>query len=224
MSFCPSCGSKIETPANFCPNCGTSVGTKSPAPNNAISLALFKKRGFLRVVLALAGSLIFIGIVEVLSMHRAAPAYAPTPSNSTQRPITESERTFFGAAGSYLKTANSQGMLVAQTMAGASNGSSTLADIRTAILSANRIENAAYQGDYKSRTNVDVPSSVTDIATNVDETHRLFQAAMNEYLEYWSDQNTAHIISGGDTLKRCITLMNATIAQTTNKMEQLRAQ
>ena len=76
-----------------------------------------------------------------------------------QRPITEVERTFLGAALSYLQTANDQGTEVAQKMAGASNGSATLGDIRAALSSAKRIERAGYEGDYRSRIKGSVPSS-----------------------------------------------------------------
>lgn len=139
-----------------------------------------------------------------------------------KRPITEAERTYLGAAVSYLTTANTQGTKVARTMAGASDGSSTLRDIKAALSSARRVESAGYDGDYRERIRGRVPSSLADIAKNVDETHRLFQGAMAEYLEYWKDQNTAHITSGGRTLQRCIVLMNATIAATTAKMKELK--
>lgn len=140
-----------------------------------------------------------------------------------QRPITGGEHIYLGAAVSYLKTVHDQGTNVAQTMAGASNGSSTLGEIRAALSSAKRIESAGYEGDYRNRIKGNVPVSFADIAKNIDETHRLFQAAMREYLEYWKDQNTAHIISGERTLKRCITLMNATSNATMAKMKQLKA-
>ncbi len=46
---------------------------------------------------------------------------------------------------------------------------------------------------------------------------------MREFLEYWNDQNTEHIISVQRTLKRCVTLMNATTTELTEKMTQLAA-
>ena len=62
-----------------------------------------------------------------------------------------------------------------------------------------------------------------NIAANLDETHRLFQSSMSEFLEYWTDQNTEHISSANDVLKRCVTLMNATIDATKKRMEKLGA-
>jgi hypothetical protein len=158
-------------------------------------------------------------IIALLAWHGALLAQ----DSKQQRPITEAERTYLGAAASYLSTANSQGMKVAQTMAGASNGSSSLSDIKAALSSARRVESAGYDGDYRGRIRGNVPSSFADIAKNIDETHRLFQGAMSEYLEYWKDQNTAHITSGEQTLKRCIILMNATIAATNARTKELKA-
>ena len=160
-----------------------------------------------------------IAIIAILAWQGALSAQQSKQPN----PITDAERTYLGAAASYLRTANAQGRKVAQTMAGASNGSSTLGDIKTALSSAKRVESAGYDGDYRARIRGNVPSSFADIAKNIDETHRLFQAAMSEHLEYWKDQNTAHIISGERTLKRCIILMNATIAATTAKTRELKA-
>ena len=71
------------------------------------------------------------------------------PPQAAPGQMTEAERNYLGAAASYLKTGNEEGMRVVQTMAGASNGSSTLGDIKTTISSAKFIENAGYQGDYK---------------------------------------------------------------------------
>lgn len=158
-------------------------------------------------------------IIVLLAWHGTLSAQ----NAKQQRPITEGERTYLGAAVSYLATAHTQATKVAQTMAGASNGSSTLSDIKAVLSSARRVESAGFDGDYKGRITGNVPSSLVDIAKNIDETHRLFQAAMSEYLEYWKDQNTAHITSGERTLKRCIILMNGTIAATTARTKELKA-
>jgi hypothetical protein len=212
------CGNQVANNAKFCPKCGHRF-TSGPVK-------------FLAWFLGITVGVVVLGAsigknssqnANTNNTSSVAPASAPTPGNSKQRPITESERTFFGAAGSYLQTANAQGTNVAQTMAGASNGSSTLGDIRAALLLAKRVESAGYQGDYKNRINGNVPRSCADLGKNIDETHRLFQAAMNELLEYWKDQNTAHIESGSATLKRSILLMNATINQMTAKMKEFKA-
>ncbi len=140
-----------------------------------------------------------------------------------QRQITEEERTYLGASGSYLKTANAEAMNVARTAAGASNGSSTLSDIKDALSRAKLVENAGFNGDYRGRIKGNIPASFADIAKIIEETHRLFQAAVREELEYWKDQNTEHITSGSLTFKRCAILMNGAIAATTAKTKELKA-
>jgi hypothetical protein len=160
--------------------------------------------------------LIFMSAASLAAAQNAGSTASKTPPKTA---MTAAEKNFFGAAGSYLKTANFEAAELARKMAGASNGSSTLGEIKAAISSVMRVENAGYQGDYKGRIKGDVPSSGRAIATDIDETHRLFQAAMTEYLEYWKDQNNAHIASGQATLVRCANLMNKTIAATTAKMK-----
>lgn len=137
------------------------------------------------------------------------------------RPITEQERAFLGPALSYLHEANSLGNKVAQAMKGANDGSTTLGDIQEVISRAKSVENASYQGDYLDKIKGPVPATFSSEQTQIAETHRLFQAAMKEYLEYWKDSNTAHIASGNATFKRCITIMNSAIQATNAKMKKL---
>jgi hypothetical protein len=113
-----------------------------------------------------------------------------------QTTITAAERVFFGAALSYLKTANAEGSNLAKTMVAAGTGSITLSQMKTAISAAMHVENAGYEGDYKARIKGNVPASGAGIASQIDVAHRLFQAGLKEQLEDWSDQNTAHIVSG----------------------------
>jgi hypothetical protein len=216
------CGNQVANNARSCPKCGHRF-TSVPAKFLAWFIGIIIVMGVLAAILA--GNRSQNALTSNTSPAVSAPAPTnnsrqhPAGNNSKQRPITESERTYFGAAGSYLETANAQGTNLARTMAGASDGSSSLGDIREALLSAKRVENAGYHGDYKNRINGDVPSNCVDLNKNIDEIHRLFQSAMNEFLEYWKDQNTAHIESGNATLKRSIVLMNATINQTNAKMK-----
>jgi len=126
--------------------------------------------------------------------------------------------TYIGAAGSYLKTANEEGTHIAQTMAGLNDGSSTLNDVRNALTSAKQIEGVGF-ADYLDHTNGHIPAELNSLAKDVDETHRLFGDATNEFLEYWTDQNTAHIFSGQRTMERCVKLMNSTISSMTSALQ-----
>ncbi len=158
--------------------------------------------------------------IAMLTFAGIGPVLAD--QDQRRRTITEAERNFLGAAGSYLKTANDQGMKVARAMAGVQDGSSTLGDIRAAISKAQLVENAGYHGDYRSRIKGNVPSSLAHVQKQIEETHRLFQAAMSEYLEYWKDSNAAHLVSGNRTFERCVLVMNVAIEATNSEMKELK--
>jgi hypothetical protein len=207
------CGNDVANNARVCPKCGY-----------RFTSGLVKAVWFLGIVigLGLLGAMIGKNTSQNSHSNTSHVATPATTGNATQRTMTESERNYLGAAGSYLKTANEQGTIVARTMAGASDGSSTLGDIKTALQSARTFESVGYLGDYKNHINGNVPGGCSDLSKNIDETHRLFQAATTELLEYWKDQNTEHIVSGNATLKRSVLLMNSTISAATSKMKEFK--
>jgi hypothetical protein len=212
------CGNQVADNAKACPKCGhrfTSAFTKFVAWIFAGSFGL--------IVL-----LIYIG--SLFDTPSATPS-SPTPTASsstattaapaeTKSMLTPAEKIYFGAALSYLKTANSEATKLATAMAGASDGSSTLGDIKSAVSAAKRVENAGYVGDYLERINHTVPQSCSGVSKDIDEVHWFFQSGIKETLEYWKDQNTDHIVSGTAAIQRCAVLMNATITKTGEKMKQ----
>src|ERR1019366_821384 len=139
----------------------------------------------------------FLAVLRANAMLLAFSGALFAQNAKVQTPVTEAQRTFVGASTSYLSTANEQGTRVATSMAGASDGSSTLSDIKSPLSVARRVESVGYEDDYLKRIGGKVPTGFAAIGKNIDETHRLFQAAMSEYLEYWNDKNPAHIASGG---------------------------
>ena len=161
---------------------------------------------------------LFATAISLISLLSSA-----TPVFSQARSITDAEKTYVSAAVSYLDTANKQGTNVALAMAGANDGSSTLGDIKAAIKRAKSVENAGYHGDYRSKIDkVAVPSRFLAMQQQLEETHRLFQAAMKEYLEFWKDSNSAHIVSGNATYERCVLIMNKTIEAHSSALKQLK--
>jgi len=90
---------------------------------------------------------------------------------------------------------------------------STLEDIRTALLAAKSAENAAYMDYSGIRDREGVPSSIRDIADNTDDAHRQFQETMDQFLMYWADRNTVHLTDGSAALKRCIGQANDTVTR-----------
>ncbi len=215
------CGNDVASNAKACPKCGhrfTGAFTKFVAWSFLIVFGI----GVLGVIALdkLVDSPSSSTAPSSTTVAPATPAPTPAAAHTVSTRLTPAEKNYFGAAMSYLKTANSQGTRLANTMAGASDGSSTLGDIKSALSSAKRIENAGYIGDYQERINRNVPENCAEIGKNIDEVHRLFQSGIKETLEYWQDQNTEHIVSGNATLQRSVVLMNATINKTGAKMKQ----
>jgi hypothetical protein len=213
------CGNQVADNAKACPKCGhrfTGAFTKFVAWIFAGSFGLI-------VLLIYIGSLFDTPSAAPTPLQTPAQPYPlqpPTAGETKSKALTPAEKVYFGAALSYLKTANSQGTKLATTMAGASDGSSTLGDIKSALSSAKRIENTGYVGDYYERINRNVPESCKEISKDVDEVHRLFQSGIKETLEYWEDQDTDHIVSGNAAIQRSAVLMNATINKTGEKMKE----
>ena len=119
--------------------------------------------------------------------------------------------SFFSDTVSYIKVISDQGMQVAQTMAGVPT--SSLEDIRSALLTAKSVEGASYADYSRGRDKEGVPSRVRDIAEDADDAHLQFQETMSGFLMYWDDKNTAHITNGSVALKRCISQANTTVSK-----------
>lgn len=234
MNYCASCGTKLTDGAAFCAGCGRPLAADSKqAPPAKRKPSLVKYGLMIGIPL----------IVAIFAFNSPAPVEpsGPTPAQikaqgeaiAEQRMVATAradglpagrngppspELEFFGAAISYLDTAYKQGTNVATTAAGAENGRTTLSEIKQALSRAKFVEGAGYSGDYVKRLKGRIPPSVADVAARIDEIHRMFQASMTETLEYWDDQNTAHIVSGQATLKRCVLLMNSTVEETRRRM------
>jgi hypothetical protein len=216
MRKCNS-GNDLANNALVCPKCGHRF-TSAPVKILAWFFVIATGIGLLAAMIGENTS------QESRTSGNTSPvATTAAVGNSSKRMMTDSERNYLGASGSYLDETHMQAMNVARTMAGASDGSSTLGDVREALRTAKLVENAGYLGDYKDRINGNVPASCFGLSKNIEEIHRLFQAAMAELLEYWQDQNTEHIVSGNATLKRSILLMNSTIRASTAKMKEFMA-
>ncbi|MGC2421985.1 MAG: hypothetical protein WA405_10085 [Candidatus Acidiferrales bacterium] len=187
------------------------------------------RRGWIVFAVIVLGLMILSGILSKRDSNQmqstaAAPSSAVEESAASPTPgDAAAERNFLGAAASYLITANQEEMKAAQTMAGATDGTSTLNDIRSALSSAKFIENAGYEGDYLERIGGRPPKRFAGLAASVDETHRLFQDATGEYLEYWNDQNVEDIESGNATMLKCVNVTNSTISEANKEMSTLKS-
>jgi len=134
--------------------------------------------------------------------------------------LTEAQKKYFQRAFGYIDTLNQQDIELAKTMAGASTGESTLSMIKNAIQHARFIENVRYSVDYGP---VPVPQEFAQLDSKIRDCHRLHDAALEELLEYWNDQNIAHIESGFSSLQRTALLTNECIAQLSAKIDEVTA-
>ncbi len=110
---------------------------------------------------------------------------------------TELEKTYLSAAGGYLHSQNEEGMKVATAMAGLSSGAITLGQLRQVISDAHFITNAAFQGDYLKSGRLAVPQVFASVDKKIRNSHSLRVAAFEEYLAYWKDSNSAHVVPIG---------------------------
>jgi hypothetical protein len=123
--------------------------------------------------------------------------------------LSQAVKDYLGCAGGYLKSTNEVDGELAETMAGASNGSSTLDDIKSAVNRAISVGDAAWYGDYQKSP---VPPEYQNLHAKIEKFRNLRQAGLQEILRYWKDDETNHIISGTDEWKRAINLQNECIA------------
>ncbi len=74
---------------------------------------------------------------------------SPAPVEDLEKNLlTEGEKRYIGAEIRYLQTVNEEDTRLATIMAGASNGTSTLEEIKTAIETARSRERSSYSDDY----------------------------------------------------------------------------
>jgi len=149
------------------------------------------------------------------SSKPSAPAtQAPTTKTSASIAATGSafqgEKNYISSAGGYLQSLNEYGSQLAQTMAGASTGESTLGEIKQQIQRVKSILDAAWYGDYQKYP----PASPEQNALHVKitECRRLHDSGFKEMLVYWKDGNEAHLGSGLPAFQRGVLLCNECIS------------
>ena len=106
-------------------------------------------------------------------------------------------------------------------MNGLNSGETTLSDVKTAIEDSKSNLEAAWQGDYLHYGDLAVPASFTEVDQKIKHSHALREAAYNEYLAYWKDQDVNHIESAQKTFVRSEQIAQAVIPELNAKMKQL---
>lgn len=153
---------------------------------------------------------------------RVDPKDLPVVAGTAATALSASaeEGRYLSAAGGYLQSLNKYDMQLAQTMAGARDGSSTLSSIKRQIERVRFIMRAAYSGDYGCAS---APAGYEEIHSLIEECNRSHEAAFVELLQYWDDKSEFHLASGQEALKRGVLLTNKGIQMVTAKLDEIAA-
>lgn len=112
------------------------------------------------------------------------------------------EKNYLGAAIGFLTSHHRYATKVSKAMGKMADGQITLGQLRDVISEARIVMDAAWQGDYLQDGNLRVPPGYEEIDAQIRLSFEMRRAAYTEYLEYWNDQNPAHIESASATFER----------------------
>jgi hypothetical protein len=155
--------------------------------------------GAVLIGLALIAAAIHISLYGPPQPNRPSP-----PSPVAKFPGTSEEKTYLEASGRYLNLHFEKCKSASVTMAGASDGSSTLSDIRTALLESRSEINDSWGRDFLPVSNGTVPARFADFDKKLRRVHTLQESAFVELLRYWTDQRLSHITTGSSMFKKAL--------------------
>jgi hypothetical protein len=191
---CKECSHKISKTATQCPGCGAKIKRTSIVTKILAVILLFP------LALALVSQLFSTTNTTDQSVQDSPPsiatqAIASQPESSNPAKISDAMKTYLGAAAGFLITHNAQGEKVAQAMAGANTGATTLTQIKKTIEGARSVTLAGFEGDYLKYGKLLVPDDYAEIDKLIRLSFSQRDAAYEEYLAFFADNNTAHIES-----------------------------
>lgn len=201
MKTCRSCKKQCANNAKTCPECGYRfTGT------------------FTKLSLLLIGGL----IVLIVLFHSNDDSSPRPPSATVQQAsvakistknLPIADQAYVTASLNYLRDANATGTRLATVWAGASQGTSTLEDCRSASRAALAEENALYRAYQRSRGLV--PLAFRPVDQNIAVIHTKITKGLNRVLSYWVNGDLNAIQDGTDQYKDAIFMENSTIEQAT---------
>jgi hypothetical protein len=147
---------------------------------------------------------VVIFIAAVAANHESSPATTSQTNPTGKFPGTSEEKAYLEASGRYLNVHFEKCKSASVTMAGASDGSSTLSDIRTALLESRSRINESWETDFMPVSNGAVPQKFTDIDKKLRRVHELQEDAFLELLKYWRDDRVSHITTGSTMFRQAL--------------------
>jgi predicted nucleic acid-binding Zn ribbon protein len=213
VAHCSACGSQLNEGAQFCSGCGrpvTALAIPDPRPKRHPILWTF------------AAILVAAAIVRVASVRNDSPpgnaATSASPSNNSAKKLPARDAAYLRASFKYLKSANDSGTQMAQILAAASDGTSSLEDCHAALLRTLADETRNYS-QYET-TGGTVPPAFAKIDRQISDNHRKTASALRTTLSYWQNGNLASIQRGMDAYKAAVLQANAITSAISQTMEE----
>jgi tetratricopeptide (TPR) repeat protein len=156
-------------------------------------------------------ALVAVGVLVVLIFLAALVVNQNNGGTTTSQtetmgrfPGTAAEKAYLEASGRYLSVHFEKCKSASVTMAGASDGTSTLNDIRTALQESRSSINKSWETDFLLVSGRNVPQKFTDVDKKLRRVHALQEDAFLELLRYWEDGRLSHITNGSTMFKQAL--------------------
>ena len=153
------------------------------------------------------GAIVVIGFIVAVAVvvnqnDSVATNSATNPTGKFPGPANE--KAYLEASGRYLNVHFENCKSASVTMAGASDGSSSLSDIRVALQEARSKINQSWETDFLPVSNGSVPEKFADVDKKLRRVHALQEDAFSELLKYWKDDHLSHINNGSTKFKQAL--------------------
>ncbi|MGH9927832.1 MAG: hypothetical protein ACREA9_01255 [Pyrinomonadaceae bacterium] len=148
--------------------------------------------------------IVFIVALAVIVNQNNGGATSSATNPTGKFPGPADERAYLEVSGRYLSVHFENCKSASLTMAGASDGSSSLSDIRVALQEARSKINQSWETDFLPVSNGSVPEKFADVDKKLRRVHALQEDAFSELLKYWKDDRLSHINNGSTMFKQAL--------------------
>lgn len=168
------------------------------------------------------GILLVVVVVIVGAIERASQGpqqnRSSRPSSVGKFSGTTEERAYLEASGRYLNVHFENCKSASLTMAGASDGSTSLNDVRRALQQSRSKINESWEKDFLP-VSKNVPQRFADVDKKLRRVHALQEDAFLELLEYWKDERLSHITNGSSMFKQALLECDSAIKDLTKILD-----